>query len=84
MRKNYVKPEIVFESFAASTNIAAGCELRTNTQSLNVVGCTYLFGRDQVSVFSDAALGCVQIPADGLHNGACYHTPSEANNLFNS
>ncbi len=84
MKKTYSKPEIMYESFATCTNIAAGCELKTNLPSLNETGCIYRYGRDQIAVFSDQALGCVQIPDDGLYNGTCYHTPSEANNLFNS
>ena len=33
MRKAYSKPQIMFEDFTLSTNIAAGCEVKTNTPS---------------------------------------------------
>lgn len=85
MKKVYKKPEAFIESFTLCTNVAAGCEVKTDLLTENVLGCGYKYGRDEVVVFTDA-MGCVltEVEEDGSYNGVCYHTPSDANNLFNS
>ena len=89
MRKAYSKPEIIFEDFTLSTNIAAGCEIITNYA---VYECQYEVGRgsNKKNVFA-AEYNCdysqgVQYEADGTpsYNGVCYHVPIESNNLFTS
>lgn len=81
MKKVYSKPDIVFESFTLSTNIAAGCERKTNTPSQDQ--CGFKFGSD--IVYTDTMYGCTDIkPDQSLLDGFCYHNPSENNNLFNS
>lgn len=81
MKKPYVKPQIVFEDFELSVNIAAGCEFRTN-HAENVCVYELTGGRN---VFIDADTSCNDITAPGGNYGAvCYHVPSDTSNLFTS
>lgn len=87
MKKVYTAPEILFESFTMSTNIAAGCEAIIDTQSQG--NCGIEFG-SQV-IFVGAFTGCSENNGDvtvegddGSWNGICYHVPVESNTLFNS
>lgn len=83
MKKTYSKPEIMFENFSLSTNIAAGCELTTNLPSVNECGYPTRGG----NVFLVTITGCTYTPpedSDDMYNGFCYHTPAETNNLFSS
>ena len=84
MKKPYSKPQIIFESFTLSTNLAADCELRTNLPSPNV--CAYNAGseRNPTYIFTTEGMGCVYLYPDGVYNGYCYHNPTDSNNLFNS
>ena len=87
MKKIYTKPEILFEDFAMSDSIAAGCEVITDTP--NAGNCGVSFGKGRV-LFLDGMSLCTRpvkdgVPdADGLYDGYCYHVPSQLNNLFNS
>lgn len=83
MKREYSKPEIVFESFALSTNIAASCEIDTNQASRGVCGF-YLPGVG--NVFDNSVPACVRKvrPDSGEYNQYCYHVPTEARSLFNS
>lgn len=85
MKKEYVKPQIVFESFTLSTNIAADCETIT---SLHGRGSCGYPTRDGV-VFVDSYTGCdVTAPVENgesvYGNTVCYHVPIDSKNLFNS
>ncbi len=83
MKREYTKPLIMFEDFSLSTNIAAGCGLKTQLPSPNMeYGCGYQI-RGAV-VFITEANGCTYVEADGDYNGICYHVPTDDNNLFNS
>lgn len=82
MKKVYEKPEIVFENFSLSTNIAADCEVRANTQS-NFDSCGVAFSGDVIFISKES--GCSTcISFDDEYGGMCYHVPSEENNIFNS
>lgn len=70
----------MFEDFTMSTNIATGCELDTPLPSYEQ-NCGYPTRNG--NVFVDGA-DCVSKPADGMHDGFCYHVPVEEKNLFNS
>lgn len=86
MKKKYEKPEIMFESFSMSTNIASGCEHQNVTHSDGVYGCGYKLERFDDVVFTEA-VGCNAhevLDSDGSYNKICYHVPSENNNLFTS
>jgi len=83
MRKQYVKPQIIFEDFSLSENIAAGCEIRINNSAQGTCGYAYEGGYG-ATIFINETTGCsVQIP-DSENNGFCYHVPIENNSLFNS
>ena len=87
MKKAYSKPEIVFENFSLTTNIAGDCE--------EIYG---FFARGTCGIPDSNGLGmkifnttpgvnsdCViQGGDDTLYDGFCYHVPTETNNLFNS
>ena len=85
MKKRYAKPQIVFENFALSTNIAGDCEVKNNLQGRDA--CPYtvstIFHGDR-NIFITEPSGCTTIEADGDYNGLCYHVPLESNNLFTS
>lgn len=82
MKKTYEKPQILFESFTLSTNITAGCENPTNLPSENQCGLDF----SGLMVFMTGMTGCehIQISEGDSFDGICYHTPTEANNLFTS
>ena len=81
MRKAYSKPQIMFEDFTLSTNIAAGCEVKTNTPSQEQCG----YGEEFFGypIFTKEVTGCINLVQDGF-NSICYHNPSDLQNLFNS
>ena len=85
MKKMYSKPEIMFESFAMSTNIAGDCEIKTNTPSKGT--CAYKMQSSdeflgEVNVFVTGIQACDYKEPEG-YNGVCYHT-FESSGLFNS
>lgn len=80
MKKAYSKPDIVFEDFSLSTNIAAGCEALANFPQGD---CGYVFAPDVV-IFMEERHGCTTEVETGEYNGICYHNPSDDNNLFSS
>lgn len=83
MKRTYQKPEISFESFALSANIASGCDVKVEGQNSGTCGLD--FAGDML--FQEGISGCTDKPAlggDGSYNGMCYYTPIETNNLFNS
>lgn len=82
MKKVYSKPEIMFEDFSLSTNIAGDCEEKTKLLSRNEYGCGYPLRNGKV-VFTDE-YGCTTTPDDGPNNNLCYHVPEGSYNLFNS
>ena len=78
MKKTYSKPEIVFESFTMSTNVAANCEVvDPHDPRLYFTGVGYAFTKGcEVSVSEGG---------DGEFNGICYHIPDGGKlNLFAS
>lgn len=85
MKKLYKKPEIMFESFTLSTNIAGDCAEPFITNATKG-SCAYVItdGWDTSFVFtSDYTNVCKSVKPDG-YNGICYHSPTETTNLFNS
>lgn len=86
MKKTYVKPEIMFESFTLSTNIARDCEGEPVNNATK--GTCGIPGSGGDFLFTDGVSGCT-IDWKGLtgvddYNGLCYHNPTDNNNLFNS
>ena len=85
MKREYTQPDILFESFSLSTNIAGDCEKKTNTSAQG--NCAATLPGVTVLVFNDSITGCVAKPPvsnSDQYNGVCYHVPNEDNNLFNS
>lgn len=85
MKKTYNKPEIVFEDFSLSTNIASDCDVKANSPTNNECGLNF----SGLMVFMNGMDGCADIKVDnvggdGVWNGICYHVPVETSNLFNS
>lgn len=85
MKREYRKPEIMFEDFTLSTNIAGDCEKKTNTPSK--MQCAYTvtdeFG-DVSNLFLSGIAACDTPQASGQYDGFCYDIPIEAYTLFNS
>ena len=85
MKKTYSKPQIMFEAFTLSTNIAAGCGVINDTHSEG--GCGYTPERWPASVvlFNSEPL-CNTNPKDTEFDGLCYDNPSAGTgmNLFTS
>lgn len=78
MKKTYVKPELYFENFELSTNIAAGCVYKTgHAQDV----CAYTSGGKKIFVQEVAA--CETTTQDETWNSLCYHNPNDSN-LFTS
>lgn len=86
MKKSYSKPDIYYEGFSLSTNIAAGCEEKpTNSTQTCGVKNGHSF------IFTSATYGCTSVIGDGSltgnlvdseNNGLCYHNPSADYNVF--
>lgn len=83
MKKEYSKPEIMFESFTMSTSIAAGCENKFGAPSRSTCGYE---NDDGDTIFVTGIGGACNIMGneESKFNGLCYHVPVETNNLFNS
>lgn len=86
MKRVYEKPQIVFENFSISTNIAGDCESIVGNPSK---GTCAVLGTGGIAMFDNSVENCVYTPGDmgGTEDewdGFCYHVPTEYNNLFNS
>lgn len=87
MKKMYYKPQVMFESFMLSTNIAGGCESIVGNPSK---GTCALIGTGGINMFSGSITDCEYKPedmgcADDVSlDGFCYHVPVTEKNLFNS
>ncbi|MBO5322836.1 MAG: hypothetical protein J6A88_01880 [Oscillospiraceae bacterium] len=87
MKRAYEKPQILFESFSVSTNIAGDCE--GNPVGNPSRGSCPVISSSGDRIFDTAAHGCDYTPTqmggvDDMWDGYCYHVPTEYNNLFNS
>ena len=87
MKKVYIKPQICFESFSLSTNIAGGCDFPFTGAAQDI--CAIPDGNGLgMGVFNPSVAGseCI-IPGNDdseMYNGFCYHVPSKNNQLFAS
>lgn len=79
MKKAYEKPDIIFENFSLSTNIAAGCEKIATSGD----GCGFQFG-DYIVFKSGSECTYPVTEGNNMFNNICYHNPSADSNLFNS
>lgn len=88
MKKTYTKPEILFENFSLSTNIAGTCDIKTNTPAQGTCAYVVTAGPLTWNVFTSGISACTTSEAedgaaDGAYNGICYDVPF-GDNLFNS
>ena len=80
MKKTYAKPQIVFESFQLTANIAGGCN--TGPNSADEATCGY--NDNGWIVFQNSAVCNFPAGPDGKHNGLCYHVPTGDMSVFTS
>ena len=81
MKRNYVKPEIMFENFTMSTNIAAGCHFISKL--LGEKACGYIDDRGNGPFFTSDVNGCKYHEPD-TNDSLCYHVPNEDYDIFTS
>ena len=79
MKKAYSAPEILFEDFALSTSISAGCEFKTTQQAQGTCGYPTRNG----NVFMETISGCDYHQPD-TNDSLCYHVPNSYANIFMS
>ena len=82
MKKVYSKPEIMFDSFSMTTNIASGCDIISKLPQEGT--CGYQPPRDSNVYFVSSLTGCTHVPDDGPYNYICYHIPNDDTALFSS
>ena len=87
MKKIYVSPEIVYEDFSLSTNIAGDCESIVGNPAKGT--CSLPTSDPDTNIFSTGINGCDTYPEDlgfgtDTYDGFCYHVPSQNYSLFNS
>ena len=88
MKKIYTKPEIVFEDFSLSTNIAGDCE--PPYVSSPSKGSCAMIGTGGIAVFTEGVISACEYDStdlgggEDIYNGLCYFVPTAESNLFNS
>ena len=80
MKKTYVKPQVYFESFQLSANVAGGCNLISN-QSQNQ--CPYTDPELGVTFFATAPSPCTYTPGPN-DKKPCYNVPDSGATIFTS
>ena len=75
MKKEYKKPELLFDSVELSTSIATGCADKIREPQK--------FGQKVLFV---ASLTCTDVPTadDEAMYGICYHNPTDLTRMFTS
>lgn len=100
MKKAYNKPEIIFEDFSLSTNIAGDCDVIDGVNAaygscgieLPGIGIVFVTGVCERKENDPDNLVYVTVtgsdgsysPNIGPYDSICYHVPQQNNNLFNS
>ncbi len=79
MKKQYEKPQIIFDSFELSQSIAAGCEFIANHEWAK---CAVDDGLQMLFTMDTAA--CESVPGPGPFDSVCYDIPNPSNNVFSS
>lgn len=84
MKKRYSKPEIQFENFCLTTNIAAGCNEIANAMP-GQCGVEFIEG-GAMNIFLESVTGCTIKIEDGSgeFNEICYYNPTPGNGVFTS
>lgn len=78
MKKAYVTPDIVFESFEITENIAAGCTLINS--HFAPYDCPVFDEEIGLAYFSQ--LGTCHLTPPGGNDSICYHVPVNDNNVY--
>ena len=75
MKKEYKKPELLFDSFELSTSIATGCADKIR-EPINKFG----------KVIFTSSLNCTDVPTadDEAMYDICYHNPTDLTRMFTS
>ena len=81
MKKTYCKPQISFEDFELSANIAATCGISVGPSDVEHCGL-YIPGFGNI-FFRDWQICTKKARVDGQYT-YCYHLPQEQWRLFNS
>ena len=84
MKKVYRKPEIMFESFTLSTNIAACMNEVDFTDDLGAACKGYYDEQFGAVLFTNQAQGCVFTPSMLNNDKLCYDVPTISYNLLGS
>lgn len=79
MKKQYIAPDICFESFELSADIAAGCGL-IGSNSAQMVCPVY----DPESGWTLLTIANCDMPPASENDTICYHVPLGSNNVFSS
>ncbi len=87
MKKSYVKPQVYFENFQLSADIAKNCsESLWNKANHAENSCGYQMGN--LVLFTSTIEGCSEngiiTDGDNIYDNICYHGPVGNLKLFNS
>lgn len=82
MKKTYQKPQIVFESFELSQNIAGGCNAVSNNTDGDVCSVNVPWVGGSINVFNNA--GICEVYGPGISDNICYHAPGDMISAFSS
>ena len=77
MKKTYTRPEINFDCFEITSNIASSCQYHPEVSDGNTCGYT-IHGR---TIFVSTNAGCKYVSPDGQY-GICYYVPTADSNVF--
>ena len=89
MKKVYTRPEIFFESFAASDSIAGNCDRVFTLAKQDICAIPDDNGIPglNMSIFNISIVGSecgISGGDEAMYDGFCYYVPTETNTLFNS
>ena len=87
MKKNYNKPQLIYESFELSQSIASDCTYISNA-SKGVCGIVIddgsFFGREITIYTKGVITTCTTTPTPGKYDDLCYDVPEDNKNVFSS
>lgn len=81
MKKAYTTPEIIFDSFELTANIAAGCAFISSNHDPYI--CPVLDEELGYTIFTDYTNGCASTPPGG-NDSICYHVPTADYSVYTS
>lgn len=91
MKKNYQKPDIFFEDFAFSSNIAAPCGNSEDLHTQNQCNSYASFGNPNSCIYIDNGWivfqnysVCSQVPQEKDPGNLCYHVSTDETRMFAS